>query len=219
MQEPGPAYYSARAHEYERIYDKPERQSDLAVLKEIIPAFFDRKSVLEVACGTGYWTQFIARRARTILATDCSQETLAVARQKALPADQVRFESADAFSLPERLGTSEAAFCGFWWSHIPRTAIGDFLASLHARLQPGSTVVVLDNLYVPGSNTAISRRSATGDTFQQRALLDGSTHEILKNFPTEDELRGQLRGYASRVSYVALQYYWYLEYQVLPSRA
>jgi ubiquinone/menaquinone biosynthesis C-methylase UbiE len=214
MQEPGLAYYSARAREYERIYDKPERQSDLAVLRKIIPPFFEGKSVLEVACGTGYWTQFIARYARTLLATDFSEATLAVARQKALPADRVQFEVADAFALPERLGTSEAAFCGFWWSHIPRATNGDFLDSLHARLRPGATVVVLDNLYVPGSSSAISRRSATGDTFQQRLLADGSTHEILKNFPTEGELRGQLHGYASRISYVTLQYYWYLEYQV-----
>jgi 2-polyprenyl-3-methyl-5-hydroxy-6-metoxy-1,4-benzoquinol methylase len=77
-------YYAARAHEYERVYSKPERQAELQALKSTIPTFFAAKSVLEVACGTGYWTQYIARTAGTICATDLSEETLAVAKAKAL---------------------------------------------------------------------------------------------------------------------------------------
>src|SRR5688572_19001903 len=53
-------YYSKRAGEYERIYEKPERQSDLAKLKDVVRSFFASHVVLEVACGTGYWTQIIA---------------------------------------------------------------------------------------------------------------------------------------------------------------
>ena len=207
-------YYSARAREYERVYAKPERQAELQVLRSVIPAFFSDRTVLEVACGTGYWTQYIAESARTICATDLSQDTLEMAKLKQLNSDRVRFAIADAMALPMDLGLFDSAFCGFWWSHISRKAIPAFLTSLHARLVPGAKVVLLDNLYVEGSSTPISRRSDDGDTYQQRLLSDGASYEVLKNFPTEGELRSDLDVGALRVRYTSLQYYWYVEYEV-----
>ncbi|MDB5865909.1 MAG: hypothetical protein JWO70_3715, partial [Betaproteobacteria bacterium] len=44
------AYYAARAGEYERVYDKPERQADLARLRDLIPGYFVDRRVLEIAC-------------------------------------------------------------------------------------------------------------------------------------------------------------------------
>jgi SAM-dependent methyltransferase len=208
-----PAYYAARAQEYELVYHKPERQADLTRLHEAVPAPFTNRSVLEVACGTGYWTQYIARTARSICATDLAEETLAVARRKGLSADRVTFSVADAMDLPASLGTFESAFCGFWWSHVPRACIDAFLISLHARLAPGATVLLLDNLNVEGSSTPISRQSADGDTYQIRHLSDGSRHEVLKNFPAESELRARLGARAADVKYTSYGYYWLLEYR------
>ena len=68
------AYYAARAREYERIYAKPERQADLRILEADIPAALAGSNVIEVACGTGYWTQHIARTAGRVLATDVTDE-------------------------------------------------------------------------------------------------------------------------------------------------
>lgn len=208
-----PTYYAARAREYERVYGKPERQAELARLREEIPAFFADLAVLEVACGTGYWTQYIAQAARSVCATDLADETLAVAREKALAPDRVAFHVADAMHLPASLGTFEAAFCGFWWSHVPRASVAAFLDSLHARLMPGSRVMLLDNLYVEGSSTPVSRRSASGDTWQMRHLADGSTHEVLKNFPAESELRAHLGARATDLQYSASRHYWVLTYR------
>ncbi|NIP46779.1 MAG: methyltransferase domain-containing protein, partial [Gammaproteobacteria bacterium] len=78
-------YYRRRAGEYERIYEKPERQSDLKRLREIVPALLDGRRVLEIACGTGYWTQFVAERAVSVLATDINDTVLSLARRKAYP--------------------------------------------------------------------------------------------------------------------------------------
>jgi SAM-dependent methyltransferase len=214
MQQVDLAYYSARAREYERIYAKPERQAELQILRDLIPAFFSDMSVLEVACGTGYWTQYIGRLARAICAIDLSGDTLELAALKNLSPDRVRFLIADALDLPVDLGIFESAFCGFWWSHVSRAAIPVFLNSLHAHLLPGARVVVLDNLYVEGSSTSISRRSEEGDTYQLRHLSNGSGYEVLKNFPTEHELRTHLGSRARGVKYTSMQYYWYLEYEV-----
>jgi SAM-dependent methyltransferase len=207
-------YYSARALEYERVYTKPERQTELGLLKEYVPGFFSGSSVLEIACGTGYWTQYIAPLARAVCAIDSSQETLDVARTKNLAAGRVRFLLADAMNLPQDLGIFDACFCGFWWSHIPRRSASAFVVSLHRFLAPGAKVLLLDNLYVEGSSTPLYRQSPEGDTYQLRELADGSRFEVLKNFPDEDELRAHLGARAINVKYTDLQYYWYLEYEV-----
>ncbi|HEY6618482.1 MAG TPA: class I SAM-dependent methyltransferase [Steroidobacteraceae bacterium] len=214
MQQVDLAYYSARAGEYERIYSKPERQGELQVLRDVIPDYFSNRSVLEVACGTGYWTQYIANLARSICAVDLSGGALAMARAKNLNQDRVRFLIADAMALPIELGVFESSFCGFWWSHIARAAIPAFLNSLHLHLSPGAKVVLVDNLYVEGSSTPIARQSVEGDTYQLRQLSDGSRYEILKNFPTEQDLRRQLGTRVRCIKYTSLRYYWYLEYEV-----
>ena len=60
-------YYARRALEYERVYERPERQTDLRNLEQVTAEAFPGLRVLEVACGTGYWTQFAARSAASIL--------------------------------------------------------------------------------------------------------------------------------------------------------
>ncbi|MDX1488039.1 MAG: hypothetical protein R3268_07560, partial [Acidiferrobacterales bacterium] len=71
-------YYSRRASEYEEIYEKPERQRDLARLKTMLGDLLRGQRILEVACGTGYWTAVIAPVAQSIVATDTSEETIAI---------------------------------------------------------------------------------------------------------------------------------------------
>jgi SAM-dependent methyltransferase len=202
-------YYRRRAAEYEAIYAKPERQPDLALLRERIPGKLRGARVLEVACGTGYWTQLIAGVAAHVVATDVAEEPMQIARSKTYSGNPI-FCIADAYALPERLGRFDAALAVFWWSHIPRQRIAEFLASLHRRLEPGARVVLMDNLYVEGSSTALSEIDADGNTYQLRRLGDGAEVRVLKNFPSETELRSQL---PAPLSYEAFEYYWLAQYQ------
>src|SRR5690348_4847252 len=75
-------YYSKRAAEYESIYSKPERQADLRQLQELLRTDLAARDVLEIACGTGYWTERIALVADSITALDISDSVLEVARSK-----------------------------------------------------------------------------------------------------------------------------------------
>ena len=204
-------YYRRRAGEYEAIYAKPERQSDLLLLKKKIAEILKHAAVLEVACGTGYWTTVIANAAGSVTATDLAQEPMNIARAKPYPKNNATFVEADAYALPESLGRFDAAFAGFWWSHVPRQRIAEFLASLHARLEPGARVLLLDNLYVGGDSTPVTEVDAVGNTYQLRTLADGSRFRVMKNFPTKEELRALL---PVPVHYRALQYYWLAEYRV-----
>jgi demethylmenaquinone methyltransferase/2-methoxy-6-polyprenyl-1,4-benzoquinol methylase len=203
-------YYRRRAGEYEAFYAKPERQADLLLLKKKLAELLKNARVLEVACGTGYWTTVIGNAAGSITATDVADEPMNIARAKDYPKKNVTFVEADAYALPEGLGRFDAAFAGFWWSHVPRERIAQFVASLHARLEPGARVLLLDNLYVEGNSTPISEVDTAGNTYQLRTLADGSTFRVMKNFPSKDELRTLLPG----VHYRALQYHWLAEYRV-----
>jgi SAM-dependent methyltransferase len=206
-------YYRRRAGEYEAIYAWPERQGDLSILKESIPGALKERSVLEVACGTGYWTQLIARTAKRIVATDLAPEPMAIARAKSYGGCPVEFRNADAYALDASLGSFDAAFAGFWWSHVPLSRRAPFLQSLHGRLASGARVVMFDNRYVAGAMDPLAERDAEGNTYQRRRLSDGSENRVLKNFPDEDQLRSSFSGFAS-YKYTALQYYWLLEYRL-----
>lgn len=206
-------YYAKRAREYERVYDKPERQSDLARLHEIVPVMFAGRHVLEIACGTGYWTAPIASVAQSVTAIDLAAETLLVARTKPVPVDRVRFLQIDAYALDSLSGTFDAAFAGFWWSHIRLEDQKAFLNGLHRRLTPGSRIVLVDNQYVAGSNHPITRTDAAGNTFQERTLASGERHEVLKNFPTASALRTVLVSAGGcAVDVRTLEYYWIASY-------
>lgn len=205
-------YYRRRASEYEAIYAKPERQADLAYLEREIPRRLRGARVLEVACGTGYWTERVARSAAKIVATDAAEEPMRIARAKSYPEDVVRFELADAYALDPRLGRFDAGLAVFWWSHVPRERTAAFLDSLHRCLDDGARVLFMDNVYAEGSSTPVSDVDAQGNTYQMRQLADRSRVRVLKNFPTEAELRERLAPHAASFTFEALQYYWLAEY-------
>ena len=205
-------YYARRAAYYERVYFKPERQADLRAMEAWLAAPFAGRRVLEIACGTGWWTLHGARDAVSWLATDLNPETMELARHKALPAS-VQFTTVDAYTLAE-LGaqTFDAAFAGCWWSHVPLQRLPGWLAALHARLEPGARVVMLDNRFVPTSSTPVSRQDEAGNTYQNRALDDGSVHEVLKNFPTPEAAIAVLGPRARDPQWTAYDHYWVLSY-------
>lgn len=206
-------YYGSRAGEYDRVYKKPERQQDLREIERWLPSVFGGMSILEIACGTGYWTQFLAPAAKEIVAVDASVETLSIAKAR-VSLDSVQFVQGDAYHLPVGPGKFEAGFAGFWLSHVPRAQVGSFLRGLHQALLPGAKVVLLDNLFVDGSSTPIDEHDDEGNSFQVRRLEDGSTYKVLKNFPSESELRRVVEGSANDVRYREWQYFWALEYVV-----
>ncbi len=206
-------YYSRRAPEYEEIYALPERQAELRALGGFLPALVAGRDVLEIACGTGYWTERMAPAARSWLATDLSTAMLDAARRKSYPPGRVRFAVADALgreSLEQLPGRFDALVSGFLWSHLPRAAAPPLLAALARRLEPGARLVFFDNRYVPGSSIPPSRRDPDGNTWQRRQLRDGSTFEVMKNFPTAGELLAAGRAAGGAVSVVELRYYWCL---------
>ncbi len=208
------AYYAQRAAIYERVYHRPWRQAGLRAMEAALPALFEGREVLEVACGTGWWTPHGALRAKRWLATDLNPETMAVARAKPLPAG-VAFATADAYALDALAPrTFDAAFAGCWWSHVPLARLPGWLAMLHRRLRPGARVVFIDNRCIEGDSTPVHRVDADGNGYQWRQLDDGSRHEVLKNFPTPQQARAMLGMGVSGFEWTDHPHYWQLAYTV-----
>ena len=65
-------YYARRVREYDRVYAKPERQEELSKLRALLRRLLAGHDVLELACGTGCWTEVISTVVRSVVATDAS---------------------------------------------------------------------------------------------------------------------------------------------------
>jgi ubiquinone/menaquinone biosynthesis C-methylase UbiE len=215
-------YYARRTLEYEVIYEKPERQTDLDEIRRLIAQHCVGRRVLEIACGTGYWTRDAARVAQVLTATDAVREVLEFARLRQEWPANVCFVEANAYALDASSVVNEgcpfnAAFAGFWLSHVPRRRVAGFLSGLNAVLDPGSAVLLFDNRYVEGSSSPIAFRDRAGDTYQRRSLADGSEFDVLKNFLEAEEL-AEIASSANGIEYEsisarALAFHWVLTYR------
>ncbi len=208
------SYYAQRAAEYEAIYFKPERQDDLKAAAKILQDIFEENEVLEIACGTGYWTQQIAQTASKIHATDINESVLEIARYKDYPLENVQFSQADLYEIQPK-PPADALFGGFIWSHIKLEELARFIDKVNALVCPGGSVVFMDNRFVEGSSTPIAEQDAKGNTYQKRSLKNGASFLVLKNFPERETLEAALAGKALNFQYIPLRFFWICVYQTI----
>lgn len=203
-------FYAKSASNHDRVYDRAERQDDLQEMREHVADALRGHTVLELACGTGYWTRIIAEVADKVVATDINPEMIAMAKLRALPADKVELRVADAYDLPADIGDFTAVFIGFWWSHVKREDQERFLAQLKAKVGKDMFVVLLDDAYVEGSSETVARTDMEGNTYQIRTAPDGERYEIPKTYPSDSALRKKLASSVREIKIVRLEYYWML---------
>ena len=129
------AYYRDRAPEYnawfERRgnYDHGEAENaqwfaEVAAVFAVLDEIAMTGDVLELAAGSGIWTERLLRTASTVTAVDASSEMLALNRAR-VDDDRVRYVEADLFSWrPER--TYDGVCFAFWMSHVPHERLDGF---------------------------------------------------------------------------------------------
>jgi demethylmenaquinone methyltransferase/2-methoxy-6-polyprenyl-1,4-benzoquinol methylase len=205
---------AARAVEFERDYERPSCQQDLARLREIISTLLEGRRILELACGTGYWTEFIARIGRTVLAVDVDQERLQIAAARLRCFGNTALLVDDAFSLSNIDASScfDACLAAFWWSHVPRGHLPAFLDHLHAKLGRKAVIVFADERFVEGVSHPLARTDGEGNTYQRHVLGDGTEVEELRNFPQPADLKALLAGRSRGLTIHQLQHYWCMSY-------
>ena len=203
------AYYKERANEYDKVYQIPNEQEDLQKATKLFQNIFANKSVLEIACGTGYWTTQISRTATSVYATDINKEVINIAQTK-ISNHNVTFEIADMYNLniTQRFN---GLFGGFIWSHILVQDIDKLLSSLANKISDNCEIVFIDSKQIEGTThdkKRITRVDEFGNTFQTRKLENGTTYEVLKNFPSNDFLLEKLNQIATNIKLIDLEYYW-----------
>ena len=202
-------YYQERAPEYEEFYHRPERQAEQALVIDWLASEVVDRTILEIACGTGFWTAIAAPKARCIQATDFNSAPMAIAQDKDL-GEHVQFLQADAYDLPDFDVSFDCGMAHFWWSHVLIADQQRFLSGFVSKLESGARVLMIDNNMVHGSTTPIAREDGDGNTYQTRELSNGNTYEVVKNFPDTEELRAALAPFCEDVEVNQMTYFWSL---------
>lgn len=197
-------YYSARApwhDDYMGYTDNATMEELLGPIVACVESHLEGRDVLEVACGTGNWTQILAQRARRVLATDINEAALSRAQAKDYPTGVVGFQVADAYTLDGVPFGFTGAFAADWWSHVPRSLLPRFLDSLHGRLGAGARVVFVDMLPREHPDLTPHRHDDEGNAICRRTLPDGRSFEVVKNFASSSEVLESVRGRGAGAEY------------------
>ncbi|GCE10720.1 class I SAM-dependent methyltransferase [Tengunoibacter tsumagoiensis] len=199
-------YYRARAHEYDEWFYRQGRydrgaEANARWFAEVEQVFTQLAElhltgdILELAPGTGIWTEHLLKTATTITAVDASSEMIELNRAK-IADPRISYIQNDLFTWqPER--TYAAVVFGFWISHVPLERLDAFLLSVRGMLDPGGKIFFVDGRREITS-TAINHQLPLPDNqVMTRILNDGSAFQIIKNFydPTELTHRFQRLGF------------------------
>ncbi len=203
-------YYRARAREYEWIYyrDDPARQSELDDEADRLARLVEGKTVLELACGTGYWTRVMSLTASGIVASDVAPEMLTEARKKEYQCS-VSFVQADMYESPFGRECFDLVALGFWFSHQPRQDYEQLFQALVRPLKKDGLIWMVDNN--PAAEWPLEtshRQDAYGNNYKQRTLSDGQSYVVLKNYFSQAELEEILATRFEIRSLVYGQCYW-----------
>lgn len=211
-------YYQKCAHQYEKIYHRndPVRQKELKKIGRDIKRIFKDKNVLEIAAGTGYWTQILSETASSITATDIVSEVIEIAKTKKYKCS-VNFQVENAYNLSFSKSAFDGGLANLWFSHIPKSKIDSFLIGFHRVLMPGSRVLMMDNIYIPGIGGRLVHKSNDENTYKSRKLKDNSEHVVLKNYYSLKELVLIFQKHLPNFTQKNIFYgkcFWYLRYQI-----
>lgn len=207
-------YYSKRAKEYEKIYhrDDPVRQNEQKRIEEVINEVFRHREVLEIACGTGYWTVFLSQVAKSITAIDNNDEALTIARSKQYK-NPINFQKADAYQLPFGNVSFDGGMANFWFSHIPKEKIREFLDEFHRVLKNDAIVFMADNIYNEGIGGKLVQKEGNDNTYKIRTLDNGNEYEVLKNYYTESQIRNIFGKYDIQDIFYG-KCFWFVRYKL-----
>jgi demethylmenaquinone methyltransferase/2-methoxy-6-polyprenyl-1,4-benzoquinol methylase len=205
-------YYRYRAPEYEQIYyrDIPERRREIDEEVAFVRDLGAGRDVLDLACGTGYWTQVLAETAHSVVATDYWPEMLEQARRKQYRNPPV-FMQADIARPPFGNNTFDLIMLGFWLSHQPKQTLHGFLELICRPLRPGGQVWMIDNNPpAEGAEMHTVNTDENGNHFKRRWLDDGREFVILKNYFSEEELQALVTPHFGIDRLIYGKYYWSL---------
>ncbi|MBW4610714.1 MAG: class I SAM-dependent methyltransferase [Hassallia sp. WJT32-NPBG1] len=195
------AYYRARANEYDEWfcrlgrYDRGEEfnqrwKDEVAVVKRALHELKAAENILELACGTGIWTQELVKIGKKITAFDASEEVIEINRRK-LHSSNVKYQQLDLFAWEPDI-EYDLVFFAFWLSHVPPTLLDLFLTKVYNYVRVGGQVFLVDSRFEPTSTAKNHFFEDDKKIYQTRKLNNGEEFQIIKIFYQPDELYNKL---------------------------
>ncbi len=197
------AYYRARAGEYDQWFLRQGRYDhgpelnrqwfdEAGVMAEALAVFAPTGRVLELACGTGLWTQHLAHTASSLTAVDSSPEVIALNQERVGRSD-IEYIQADIFAW-QPAAQYDLVFFSFWLSHVPPKRFASFWEMVRSALAPGGRVFFIDSLYSESSTANNHQLAGETATTLSRKLNDGREFRIVKVFYQPETLAAKLAG-------------------------
>jgi SAM-dependent methyltransferase len=198
------AYYRARAAEYDQWWLRQGRYdrgpdvnaqwfTEAATVTAALAAFRPAGRILELACGTGIWTERLLPFATRLTALDGSSEMLTINAAR-VQSPQVRYVEADLFRWQPAAGDQfDTIFFGFWLSHVPPERFSAFWQLVGACLAPSGRVFFVDSRHEQTSTAVDHTLPEPSATVVQRCLNDGREFRIYKVFYDPADLAERLR--------------------------
>jgi ubiquinone/menaquinone biosynthesis C-methylase UbiE len=164
-------YYRKRAPIYDEVYSRPikQLQDENRLVASRLQDFLAERDVLELACGTGYWTKILSQTANRITAIDLLDEMLTLAKEKQYSCPVI-FQKANVFQLPYEDKIFTGALANFLFSHIRKEEIDGFITGLHRVLRKGSRVLMVDNNYIPNFGGTLITKKGDQNTYKLRIM-------------------------------------------------
>jgi ubiquinone/menaquinone biosynthesis C-methylase UbiE len=203
--------------ESEQIHQRYQlaRQEEEAAIAQTIKEIFQDRQILEVGCGTGFWTEVVADVAKYILAIDNFPDRLAVALEKPISLQKVEFRIGNLETLSSMAKTFDGALVNFCFSHVPKAETAQFLRKLHEKLEPGAAVVMVDNLYIPEMGEQLFTQPGKRDTFKIRSLSDSAKHQVVRNYYDAAKLQNLLGLRTTNLQIQEGKCFWWLSYRLI----
>ncbi|MGX4641867.1 class I SAM-dependent methyltransferase [Massilia sp. SYSU DXS3249] len=207
-------YYALLGEALEDKYLEPDMDEDIDDMSIHLGNLLSGHTVLELGCGTGFWTEVAAESAASVLAVDINAGLVDIARERGMPEGKVSFRVADALDLPEDIGTGSGKFTAvlvsFLWSHLNKKEQEQLLATLKKRLGKDVLLVILDDSFVEGFSETIARTDADGTTYQILTTPEGERFELPKSYQSDSALRKRVGNVGKEVKIERVEFFWIL---------
>jgi demethylmenaquinone methyltransferase/2-methoxy-6-polyprenyl-1,4-benzoquinol methylase len=196
-------YYRARAAVYDAwadrrgAYDRGSRNDGWFAEKERLTAalrdFHARGDVLEIAGGTGQWTQQLVEQAGSLTVLDAAREALDRNQMRlGTLASDVTYVQTDFFDWdPPQL--YDVVFFSYWLSHVPPEYFEEFWGRVAATLKPDGRVFLIDNIATEHADLLDPEVPGDDDVSVMRPGPDGSMYRVWKVLWEPKDLQHALR--------------------------
>lgn len=131
-------FWAKVAHAYDRVVDQQIGGATRLMIRERLLREEPLGHAIELGSGTGFYTQVLADKASSLIASDLSPGMLDLAKQR-ISAANVRFQTEDCQDLSLPSGLVDTAFISLVL-HFTRPQ--QTLREMHRILKPGGTLII-----------------------------------------------------------------------------